>query len=104
MTNHSLYDVIRRPIVTEKTTIMSEPESDSQGRKYTFVVMQEANKTLVRKAVESIFDVKVQKVNMLVVKGKQKRFKGRLGRQSDYKKAIVTLARDQVINLAGGIK
>jgi large subunit ribosomal protein L23 len=104
MTNHNLYDVIRRPLITEKTTIMAEPEDAARNRKYTFVVMQYANKELVRKAVESIFDVKVQKVNMLVVKGKQKRFKGILGRQSDYKKAIVTLEHNQTIDLTGGVK
>ncbi|MES2215035.1 MAG: 50S ribosomal protein L23 [Pseudomonadota bacterium] len=104
MTNYNLYDVIRRPLITEKTTIMAEPEDDTQSRKYTFVVMPEANKTLVRKAVESIFDVKVKKINMLNVKGKQKRFKGIIGRQSDFKKAIVTLAHNQTIDLTGGVK
>lgn len=104
MTNHDLYDVIRRPLITEKTTMMSEPTETTTDRKYTFVVMQDADKYLVRKAVEGIFDVNVQKVNILNVKGKQKRFKGRLGRQSDFKKAIVTLKRGQTIDLTGGVK
>ncbi len=98
MTNLNLYDVIRSPIITEKSTAMSEE------RKYTFEVMKAANKAIVKKAVEVIFDVKVQKVNMLNVKGKVKRFKGRLGRTSDFKKAIVTLEQNQTIDLAGGIK
>lgn len=98
MTNYNLYDVIRNPIITEKTTMMSE------HRKYTFKVVPDADKSLVKKAVEAIFGVKVQKVNMLNVKGKTKRFKGIMGKQSDMKKAIVTLEKDQVIDLAGGVK
>lgn len=98
MTNYNLYDVIRNPIITEKTTMMSE------YRKYTFKVVPDADKSLVKKAVEVIFGVKVQKVNMLNVKGKTKRFKGVMGKQSDMKKAIVTLEKDQVIDLAGGVK
>lgn len=98
MINCNLYDVIRNPLITEKTTQMSE------FRKYTFEVMKAADKPLVKKAVEEIFGVKVQKVNILNVKGKVKRFKGRLGRTSDYKKAIVTLEENQAIDLAGGVK
>lgn len=98
MINYNFYDVIRNPLVTEKTTQMSE------YRKYTFEVMKSADKAVVKKAVEAIFGVKVQKVNMLNVKGKVKRFKGRLGRTSDFKKAIVTLEQNQTIDLAGGVK
>jgi large subunit ribosomal protein L23 len=98
MINYNLYDVIRNPIITEKTTMISEM------RKYTFEVAKAADKGLVKKAVEAIFGVKVQKVNMLNVKGKVKRFKGRLGRTSDFKKAIVTLEENQTIDLAGGVK
>jgi len=98
MTSSNLYDVIRTPVITEKATALSE------HRKYTFKVMKEADKAIVKKAVEVIFGVKVQKVNMLNVKGKVKRFKGRLGRTSDFKKAIVTLEQNQTIDLAGGVK
>lgn len=98
MINSNFYDVIRSPIITEKTTMMSE------HRKYTFKVMPDADKGLVKKAIESIFGVKVQKVSMLNLKGKTKRFKGIIGKQSDMKKAIVTLEKDQVIDLAGGVK
>lgn len=96
--NYNLYDVIRSPIITEKSTMISE------YRKYTFKVLPGADKTLVKKAVESIFGVKVQKVNMLNINGKIKRFKGLLGKQSDLKKAVVTLEKDQIIDLAGGVK
>jgi large subunit ribosomal protein L23 len=98
MLNYNLYDVIRNPIITEKSTMISE------HRKYTFEVAKAADKPLVKKAVEAIFGVKVEKVNMLNVKGKVKRFKGRLGRTSDFKKAIVTLEQNQTIDLAGGVK
>lgn len=96
--NHNLYDVIRNPIITEKTTMLSE------YRKYTFKVLPEANKDLVKKAVELVFGVKVQKVSISNQKGKTKRFKGIMGKRSDLKKAIVTLEKDQSIDLAGGVK
>lgn len=96
--NYNLYDIIRNPIITEKTTMLSE------YRKYTFKVLQDANKELVKKAVELVFGVKVQKVNILNLKGKTKRFKGIMGRRSDTKKAIVTLEKNQSIDLAGGVK
>lgn len=92
------YDLIKRPLITEKTTILSEQN------KYTFVVAEIANKASVKSAIEKIFEVKVKKVNVLNVKGKKKRFKGRIGTQSDIKKAIVTLEKDNVIDYSGGIK
>ena len=63
----------------------------------------DATKPEIRKAVESLFDVKVTAVNTLRVKGKTKRFRGRLGRRSDFKKAIVTLAEGQMIDYTAGI-
>ncbi|GAB4163456.1 MAG: 50S ribosomal protein L23 [Rickettsiaceae bacterium] len=92
------YDLIRRPIVTEKSTILGE-----QG-KYVFEVAPAANKALVKKAIEEIFNVRVKAVNVLNQKGKVKRFRGIIGRRSDIKKAIVTLEKDYTIDLAGGIK
>lgn len=92
------YDLIKRPLITEKTTILSEQN------KYTFAVAEIANKASVKSAIEKIFEVKVKKVNVLNVKGKKKRFKGRIGTQSDIKKAIVTLEKDNVIDYSGGIK
>lgn len=94
----SKYDLIKRPLITEKTTILGEQD------KYVFEVAPAANKSSVKKAVEEIFEVKVKAVNVLSQKGKLKRFKGRLGRRSDIKKAIVTLEKDHSIDLAGGIK
>lgn len=96
--NKSKYDLIRSPIVTEKSTILGEQV------KYVFEIAPAANKSSVKKAIEEIFDVKVKSVNTLNQVGKEKRFKGRVGRRSDKKKAIVTLEKDCTIDLAGGIK
>lgn len=98
MLKAELYDIIRRPIVTEKSAMLGEQ------RKYVFEVLGSANKPLVKKAIQEIFGVKVTKVNMLNVKGTSRRFKGVMGRTSDMKKAIVTLAENQEIDLAGGVK
>ena len=96
--NKSKYDLIRSPIVTEKSTILGE------YAKYVFEVAPLATKPLVKKAIEAIFEVKVKAVNILNQNGKVKRFKGRIGCRSDKKKAIVTLEKDHSIDLAGGIK
>lgn len=93
-----VYDVLTKPVVTEKTTLLNELN------KYTFKVAPDANKNNVKLAVEEIFDVKVSKVNVLNVKGKVKRFRGRVGKQSGYKKAIVTLAEGQTLDLSGSVK
>jgi large subunit ribosomal protein L23 len=92
------YDLIRTPIITEKTTILSEQN------KFTFYVMISADKLSVKRAVEKIFDVKVKKVNILNTKGKNKIFKGIRGRTSDKKKAIVTLVEGYTIDFTGGVK
>lgn len=98
MSSYKYYDLIRRPIVTEKTTLLSEQN------KYSFYVDKSAEKLTVKKAIEEIFKVKVLKVNILNVKGKKKRFKGIIGQQVNRKKAIVTLEKDHTIDFAGGIK
>jgi len=98
MLKPEIYDIIKRPIITEKTAMLGEQ------RKYVFEVAPDANKPLVKKAIEKIFGVEVIKVNMLIVKGTTRRFKGKIGRTSDVKKAVVTLAKDQEIDLAGGVK
>jgi len=98
MLRAEMYDIIRRPLVTEKTAMLGEQN------KYVFEVAPAATKPSVKKAVEQIFAVSVTKVNMLVVKGKTKRFRGTIGQKSDVKKAIVTLAKDNVIDLTGGVK
>ena len=86
------YDIIKRPLLSEKNY------ATIADKKYTFVVAKEANKVEIRKAVEEIFKVKVQKVNTLIVKGKEKTQNtknGRtVGKTSDYKKAIVWLTSD----------
>ena len=92
------YDVIVSPVITEKSTRLSEQN------KVMFNVRLDANKSEVKAAVQNIFGVKVESVNTLVRLGKEKRFKNTLGKQSDTKKAIITLAEGQKIDLEGGVK
>ena len=91
------YDVLVGPLVTEKTTLLSE------NGQIAFRVRLDATKPEIRKAVENLFDVKVTAVNTLRVKGKTKLFRGRRGRRSDYKKAIVTLAEGQNVDFLAGL-
>ena len=84
-------DIIIRPLITEKTT-----ELMAEG-KYVFKVAKSANKIEIAKAVKEIFDVKVEKVNTVVVKGKTKRIGRTSGKRPDYKKAIVKLAAGETI-------
>lgn len=88
------YSLIRRPLVTEKSTNL-------QGlrNQYTFEVHPEANKSEIRKAVETLFSVKVEKVNIVVVPGKQRRFLGRPGLSRPWKKAVVRLRKGDVIEI-----
>lgn len=92
-----LYDVIVAPVITEKATLLSEEN------KVVFKVAMTATKPQIKMAVERLFDVKVTAVNTLVRKGKEKRFRGRVGHQSDVKKAIVTLADGQTIDVTTGL-
>ena len=91
------YDTILAPVITEKATILSEQN------KVVFRVADNASKDEIAAAVESLFKVNVLKVNTLVQKGKTKRFRGRIGRRSDVKKAIVTLAEGQSIDITTGL-
>ncbi len=91
------YDVIVAPVVTEKATTSSE------HGKVIFHVRSDATKPTIKAAVEKLFNVKVEKVNTLVHKGKVKHFRGRRGLQSDVKKAIVTLAAGQSIDVTTGL-
>ena len=91
------YDVILSPVVTEKSTSVSE------HGKIVFNVRRDATKPLIKEAVEKLFNVKVESVNTLVRKGKVKNFRGRSGLQSDVKKAIVTLAAGQSIDVTTGL-
>jgi large subunit ribosomal protein L23 len=97
MNKLAMYDVILAPVVTEKSTRVSE------HNQIVFKVRMEATKPDIKAAVEGIFGVKVLAVNTLVQKGKMKRFKGRVGFRSDAKKAIVTLAEGQNIDVTSGI-
>jgi large subunit ribosomal protein L23 len=91
------YDVILAPVITEKATQVSE------ANQVIFKVAPGATKTDIKAAVESLFDVKVKAVNTLVRKGKRKIFRGIRGRQSDVKKAIVTLEEGQTIDVTTGL-
>jgi large subunit ribosomal protein L23 len=91
------YDVIKSPVITEKATLASEHS------KVVFKVARDATKPQIKDAVEKLFNVKVTGVNTQVVKGKVKRFKGQLGRRSDVKKAIVTLADGSRIDVTTGL-
>ncbi len=91
------YDVIRNPVVTEKSTMASE-----HGQ-VVFDVAMDATKTEIKAAVEALFSVKVKAINTLVRKGKVKRFRGRVGVRNDVKKAIVTLVDGQSIDISTGV-
>jgi large subunit ribosomal protein L23 len=91
------YDVILSPVITEKATTASE------HGKVVFKVALKATKPQIKEAVEKLFDVKVKRVNTLRRRGKWKTFKGRLGRQSDSKRAIVTLEDGQKIDVTTGL-
>jgi large subunit ribosomal protein L23 len=92
-----VYDIIQSPLVTEKS------QAGSENSKVTFRVSPFSDKVKVKKAVELIFGVNVKKVNIIVVKGKVKLFRGRPGKRNDVKKAIVTLAKGQVIDVASAV-
>jgi large subunit ribosomal protein L23 len=91
------YDVIVSPVITEKATSLSE------HNKVVFRVSPDSTKASIKEAVERLFDVKVLSVNTLVTKGKEKIFRGRKGRRSDVKKAVVTLAEGQSIDVTTGL-
>ena len=91
------YDVIRAPVITEKATIASE------NNQIVFRVDIDADKKVIKEAVEALFDVKVKAVNTLRRKGKVKRFRGIPGRQNEMKKAIVTLEDGHSIDVTTGL-
>lgn len=91
------YDVIIAPVITEKSTNLSEQN------KVVFKVAIDATKPQIKTAVEKLFDVKVKAVNTLVTKGKNKVFRGVRGRRSDVKKAIVTLEEGHSIDVTTGL-
>jgi large subunit ribosomal protein L23 len=91
------YDVIRRPIITEKATLVSEAGG------VVFEVSKDATKPQIKAAVEDIFGVKVKAVNTVLAKGKTKRFRGRPGERRDVKKAYVTLEEGNAIDVSTGL-
>ena len=97
LTRQAMYDLIRSPLITEKATAASE------HNQIIFKVPLTASKREVKAAVEGLFNVKVAAVNTIRVMGKKKRFRGRIGRRSDYKKAIVTLGEGARIDVTTGI-
>jgi large subunit ribosomal protein L23 len=97
MTTARNYDVIVGPVITEKATRISE------NGQVVFKVRLDANKAEIKDAVQNIFGVKVTAVNTLIQKGKTKRFRGRPGKRNDVKKAFVTLAEGQSIDVTTGI-
>ena len=97
LTHQQMFDIIQSPVITEKATNVSE------HNQVIFRVPLTATKREVRAAVEGLFKVKVDAVNTIRVRGKPKRFRGRVGRRSDYKKAVVTLGEGQRIDVTTGI-
>jgi large subunit ribosomal protein L23 len=97
LSREAMYALIRSPIITEKSTAISE------HNQVMFRVSIDATKPQIKEAVEGLFGVTVVTVNTLVQKGKTKRFKGRPGKRSDVKKAFVTLAAGQSIDIAAGL-
>ena len=91
------YDIIVSPVITEKATNLTEQN------KVVFRVSPKATKPQIKDAVEKLFDVKVTAVNTLVTKGKKKIFRGLRGQRSDVKKAIVTLAEGDTIDVTTGL-
>src|SRR5512146_1730372 len=97
LTRQQMYAIVRSPVITEKAT------AGSEHNQVVFRVSLDATKREVKAAVGGRFDVEVDAVNTIRVQGKTKRFRGRPGRRSDYKKAIVTLAEGSRIDVTTGI-
>ncbi|MEE2654387.1 MAG: 50S ribosomal protein L23 [Pseudomonadota bacterium] len=97
ISTNQAYDLILAPLVTEKSTMGSE------NNQVTFRVPLTASKPQIKAAIEKLFKVKVNSVNTLRQKGKVKRFRGKLGKRPDYKKAIVSLAEGEMIDVTTGI-
>jgi large subunit ribosomal protein L23 len=95
--SETLYQMIKSPLITEKATM------GSQYNQVTFRVPLDAGKDIIREAVQSVFKVKVVKINTSQQKGKMKVFKGRAALRSNTKKAIVTLAEGQTIDVTTGV-
>ena len=90
-------NLIKKPVITEKST------ANAQFNKYIFEVRNDANKINIKKTIEDIYKVKVQKLNSLNVKSKPKVFKGQLGKRSELKRIIVTLKEGNTIDMSGKV-
>ena len=95
--NAALCDIIVRPVITEKAM------KSAENNQVTFVVSLDATKPQIKKAIESVFGVEVKSVNTLRQAGKVKSFRGKPGVRSDVKKAIITLAKGQTIDVTAGV-
>ena len=97
MTDLKSYDIIRKPIITEKATLASE------HNQVIFEVARDATKPEIKSAIEALFKVKVKAVNTILTKGKSKRFRGVAYRRSDTKKAVITLMEGHSIDVTSGL-
>lgn len=97
LSDEKAYGLILSPVITEKATM------GSQHNQVTFKVPLDATKPEIKAAVEKLFKVKVKAINTSILKGKVKRFRGRIGQRSDVKKAVVSLAEGQTIDVTTGI-
>ena len=95
--NAALCDIIVRPVITEKAM------KSAENNQVTFMVSLDATKPQIKKAIESVFGVEVKSVNTLRQAGKTKFFRGKAGVRSDVKKAIITLAKGQTIDVTAGV-
>ena len=93
----NLYDIIKFPVVTEKSTKISE------NNQFVFKVSLDSSKYEIKNAIEKVFKVKVKSVNTIKNKGKKKVFKGTKGKRSDFKKAIITLVKGETLDYSGGV-
>ena len=97
MVTENIYKVILSPLITEKSTKISE------NNQYVFKVTIDSNKKEIKNAIEKLFKVKVKNINTTRIKGKSKIFKGTRGKRSDYKKAIVSLNEGESLDYSGGV-
>lgn len=93
----NMYDIIKYPVITEKSM------RNQENNKFTFRVAKDVAKNEIKDAIEAVFNVQVKAVNTVNTQGKNKRFRGHMGKRQDYKKAIVTLVEGQNIDFTTGI-
>ena len=98
ISSEKIYSILRKPLTTEKSINLQ------QFNQYTFVVAKNSNRNEIKQAIESIFKVKVTKINTSILRGKAKSFKGSHGYRSDLKKAIITLKEGNTIDASVEIK